>query len=165
MTDQPISRRQALAGGTVAAASMALLAACGNSPSFNRAAAPNTTTGDPTASGTTKPAGQPSPDGSTPATSGTTLLATSQVPVGGSAAATDKGQPVIVSQRKAGKFTCFSAVCTHMGCTVNPAGPRLVCPCHGSVYDAFTGAVMAGPAPSPLPAVSVAVSGSNVVAT
>ncbi|MGH7486284.1 MAG: ubiquinol-cytochrome c reductase iron-sulfur subunit [bacterium] len=37
-----------------------------------------------------------------------------------------------------------------MGCTVAPAGKEFVCPCHGSIYDAATGAVKQGPAPKPL---------------
>ena len=37
------------------------------------------------------------------------------------------------------------------------------CPCHGSQFDATTGAVVAGPAPSPLPPVSVTVRGGKVI--
>lgn len=164
MTDQPITRRQALAGGTTALAGVTLLAACGSSPTRGaqspqgNAGANSPQSGDPT----TRPA---SGDPTTQAPQGTVLLAASNVPVGGSAAASDKGNPVVVSQEKAGHFTCYSAVCTHMGCTVNPAGAQLQCPCHGSVFNAFTGQVIAGPAPAPLPKVSVAVQGGNVVAT
>jgi cytochrome b6-f complex iron-sulfur subunit len=42
----------------------------------------------------------------------------------------------------------FSAVltrCAHRGCQVEPAGSRLVCPCHGSEYE-LTGEVLQGPA-------------------
>jgi Rieske Fe-S protein len=51
-----------------------------------------------------------------------------------------------------------------MGCTVNVAGPLLRCPCHGSVFDSFTGAVINGPAASPLPAVAVHLTDGYVVA-
>jgi len=44
----------------------------------------------------------------------------------------------------------MTAVCTHLGCTVGlPAGGRITCPCHGSVYD-LNGGNLVGPAPSPL---------------
>ena len=69
---------------------------------------------------------------------------------------------VIVAQPKAGEAVAFSAKCTHMGCTVAPAGARLKCPCHGSVYDALTGKNISGPAPRPLPPFSVSVTGGEV---
>jgi Rieske Fe-S protein len=50
-----------------------------------------------------------------------------------------------------------------MGCTVKPAGKELDCPCHGSVYNALTGAVIHGPAPKPLPSIPVHVTGNNVL--
>jgi Rieske Fe-S protein len=59
----------------------------------------------------------------------------------------------------------FSAICTHLGCTVAPAGNQYHCPCHGSVYDAFTGSVISGPAPRPLAKIAVAVESGQVVAT
>jgi len=52
-------------------------------------------------------------------------------------------------------FTALSAVCTHLGCTVQlttPARPEngFACPCHGSHYN-LQGNVMHGPATKPLP--------------
>lgn len=46
-------------------------------------------------------------------------------------------------------FQAISAVCQHLGCTVNWTGSNFHCPCHGSVYDA-DGNVIAGPAPRAL---------------
>ncbi len=45
----------------------------------------------------------------------------------------------------------FSNRCTHAGCRINQeiAG-QLVCPCHGSRYEAATGKVVQGPAGIPL---------------
>jgi cytochrome b6-f complex iron-sulfur subunit len=51
--------------------------------------------------------------------------------------------------REGKRFHAVSAVCTHLGCTVNLAGKGFHCPCHGSVFNP-NGAVVSGPAPSPL---------------
>lgn len=53
--------------------------------------------------------------------------------------------------RKGNSFRAVSAVCTHLGCTVNRAadGNGFRCPCHGSVFDE-NGIVTGGPAPKPL---------------
>jgi cytochrome b6-f complex iron-sulfur subunit len=52
--------------------------------------------------------------------------------------------------RHGNRFHAVSAICTHLGCTVNLAGQGFHCPCHGSVFNA-NGAVVSGPAPAPLP--------------
>lgn len=44
-----------------------------------------------------------------------------------------------------GSHAALSPICTHLGCTVDIAGARLVCPCHGSTY-ARDGSVLRGPA-------------------
>jgi Rieske Fe-S protein len=88
------------------------------------------------------------------------------VPVGGAVAAKDAaGAEIIVAQPTAGKVVAFSSVCTHMGCAVALAAPtELDCPCHGSKFNALTGAVLNGPATKPLPSIAVKVSGDSVVA-
>jgi Rieske Fe-S protein len=48
--------------------------------------------------------------------------------------------------RQGNTFRCLSAICTHLGCTVNRADHGYHCPCHGSVFD-DQGAVKSGPAP------------------
>ena len=62
------------------------------------------------------------------------------------------------------KFRALSAVCTHLGCTVQPEGEGFHCPCHGSVFGP-DGGNRAGPAPRPLPwrPLSLAADGSLVV--
>lgn len=45
----------------------------------------------------------------------------------------------------------LSNTCTHAGCRINnEMDGQLICPCHGSRYDAFTGKVLQGPARIPL---------------
>jgi rieske iron-sulfur protein len=69
----------------------------------------------------------------------------------------------------AAHLVAFSAICTHLGCTVlaklNAQGD-IACPCHGSVYDPRQGAkVIAGPAPRPLPSLPIRVDpGGAIVA-
>jgi len=60
------------------------------------------------------------------------------------------GSPDIVVRHRDGSLAAFSAVCTHAGCQVEYASGMLVCPCHGSAFDASTGAVIQGPAVTPL---------------
>lgn len=63
----------------------------------------------------------------------------------------------------AGQFKAFSAICTHMGCIVGQVGNGTIdCPCRGSQYSIATGAVVAGPAPAPLPAAQIKVSGGGI---
>jgi cytochrome b6-f complex iron-sulfur subunit len=54
--------------------------------------------------------------------------------------------------RKGNSFRAVSAVCTHLGCTVNrnASGTGFHCPCHGSQFNE-NAVVTGGPAPRPLP--------------
>jgi cytochrome b6-f complex iron-sulfur subunit len=141
------------AAGAVGLAAAALTGCGRSSSSTSGASSPGPTTSDAT------------PDASGSAPGSGSLAELSAVPVGGAIAAKGtNGEPIVIAQPEAGKVVAFSAVCTHRGCTVAPSGKKLVCPCHGSRFDAFTGAVLAGPASSPLPAVAVTVDGGNVVA-
>lgn len=48
-----------------------------------------------------------------------------------------------------GKVRAQTAICTHLGCTVNMVPTGYACPCHGSTYDRY-GRNTGGPAPLPL---------------
>lgn len=55
----------------------------------------------------------------------------------------------IFIETESGKVRVQTAVCTHLGCTVNMVDTGYKCPCHGSTYDRH-GLNTGGPAPLPL---------------
>jgi rieske iron-sulfur protein len=64
-------------------------------------------------------------------------------------------------------LVAYSAICTHLGCTVLPRLSEqgyIVCPCHASVFDPAAAArVVRGPANRSLPALPIAVASDGVV--
>lgn len=91
-------------------------------------------------------------------------VAASDVPVGGVVSQTVGEDPVVVAQPTQGQFVAFSAVCTHAGGIVAPAGRLVVqCPLHGSQFDlGDDGAVLAPPAQKPLATYPLTVSGDQL---
>ena len=75
------------------------------------------------------------------------------------------GQPGILVKLPNGQLRAFSAVCTHAGCTVgyDPGQQVILCPCHGAEFSPSSGAVLAGPAPLPLPEYPIVVDPSGNV--
>ena len=72
-------------------------------------------------------------------------------------------EKVVVTQPAAGEFKAFSAVCTHLQCIVDlVASGTIDCPCHGSRFSVTNGGVVAGPAPSLLPAQPIKVAGGHI---
>lgn len=140
MTDDTRSRRSVLAvGGAVAGA--AALSACGGGD------APQ------------QPAQNPPP-----APSGQSLTPLASIPVGGAIPVQfADGRQAIVARPEDSAVAAFDAACTHKGCPVKPEGAELTCPCHGSVFDAASGAVKKGPADRPLAAIPVRIEGDQVV--
>lgn len=57
--------------------------------------------------------------------------------------------PVYVHRQSAGEYSAVLTRCMHRGCTVEPEGGRLVCPCHGSEYTSV-GEILKGPTELPL---------------
>ena len=72
--------------------------------------------------------------------------------------------PAMLIHHEDGRWISLSAVCTHLGCTVQyePQADRVHCACHGGVYNAYTGANVSGPPPKPLKLFKVAVNDGGV---
>ena len=151
------SRRTALA--CAGAACAAVLAGCSKYNSNNGGVAGSQPA--PPASSSAAPAA-PAGSGSGAAAAPAALASTSDVPVGGGKILADK--KIVLTQPKSGEFHGFSAVCTHAGCTVGSvSGGTINCPCHGSQFNITSGAVVNGPAASPLPPVNIKVQGTSIV--
>jgi Rieske Fe-S protein len=73
-------------------------------------------------------------------------------------------KPGILVQTPAGEYRAFSAVCTHLDCTVQYSiGEKLIwCACHNGRYD-LTGKNISGPPPRPLEPFTVNVRGDEIV--
>lgn len=128
------TRRHVLAGGASVAA-LAALAGCGG-------------------------VAHGAPSGAAP-TGPVDLGSTGRIPVGGGTIFATG--PVVVTQPDAGTFKCFSAVCTHQGCTVSEVKDGTInCPCHGSRYSITDGSVVQGPASEPLPTRPITVADGTI---
>ncbi|MGQ7296051.1 Rieske (2Fe-2S) protein [Quadrisphaera sp. KR29] len=153
----PCSRRALLAragaGGAVLGAA-GLLAACGG-------------TGEPAASsagGDGSASGSDSSSAAGGSGSGAGVPA-SDVPEGTAVVVEVGGEEVVLAQPTAGQYVAYSAVCTHAGGIVQAdQGLEVRCPLHGSVFDAGDGgAVLQGPATSPLPSKTVTQEGDQLL--
>jgi Rieske Fe-S protein len=146
MSDEGLTRRSALtAAGVVAVGGVA-----------GYAAGRNTDAADPPGvSSVSNNGGYGPPSGG----GGKVLAKFADIPDGGGVIVDG-----IVITRSGSDVHAFSAKCTHQGCLVNKvSGGTIDCPCHGSRFDAATGKVVGGPAPSPLPAVQVTVDANGEV--
>lgn len=74
-------------------------------------------------------------------------------------------KPAIIYRDAEGEFHAYSAVCTHLGCTVQYKEQKknIICACHGGIYEAATGKNIAGPPPKPLPKFNVSVENNDVI--
>ncbi len=167
--DPGLTRRAALGGSLLAAATAVLagasllirsgrapvtvsrLAQLGSSGSASHTAISSTsaTTSSTTSAASRSAAGLPS--------GAVRLGPLSRLPAGQAAVYRDPGDGAadLAIRGADGAVTALSAICTHAGCQVSyqpgASGGQLVCPCHGSVFDATSGAVIQGPAATPLP--------------
>ena len=72
--------------------------------------------------------------------------------------------PGILIMGADGQLRAFSAVCTHLDCTVKyrPDLQKIHCACHGGMYD-LNGQNISGPPPRPLTPFKVSLKGDDVV--
>jgi Rieske Fe-S protein len=134
------------------------VSACSSSGSSSPAA--STTTSAPAGGGSSSSAAAGS-SSSASGSGGAALTTTSAIPVGGGKIFAE--QKVVITQPVKGTFKGFSAICTHLGCTVDQvANGTIDCPCHGSMYSVTDGHVVGGPAPKPLPSQPITVSGDSI---
>ena len=151
-TTVPASNRRALLA-CAGAACAAVLAGCARYNSSNGIAGGQTAQGG---SSSAAPAGSAGSGGSA------VLAKTSDVPVGGGKIL--PGPKIVITQPKSGSFKAFTAICTHLGCTVGSvSGGTINCPCHGSKFSVANGSVVNGPATSPLAPISIKVQGSSIL--
>ena len=159
-----LTRRTVLCAGGAGAAGLCafVLTGCSSGSTSSATTSVLPSTAGTSADNSTSSGGATS---ASPGGGGKQVAKLSDIPVGGSISATLDGKPIILAQPSTGKVVAFTAICTHQGCTVNPDGAVLRCPCHASTYDAFTGKDTGGPARSPLAAIPVTVSGGAVLAS
>ena len=71
--------------------------------------------------------------------------------------------PAVLINTPDGKLLAFSAVCTHLTCTVTYEAETstLYCPCHNGRFD-MAGHVISGPPPRPLEVFDVEVAGPDI---
>lgn len=69
-------------------------------------------------------------------------------------------KPALLVRTSDGQFKAFTAVCTHLDCTVQyrSDSSQIWCPCHNGLYD-LAGNVVSGPPPRPLEGFSVKLRG------
>ena len=75
-------------------------------------------------------------------------------------------RPALLVRLADGSFRAFSAVCTHLNCTVQYRSDlrEIWCACHNGLYD-LEGRTVSGPPPRPLETYEAHVQGEDVVVT
>jgi nitrite reductase/ring-hydroxylating ferredoxin subunit len=143
----------------------AILAGCGGDDSTSDDSVPTAAGSTPTGStptdansdsgsGTESSGGKPSLEAGA-------LATTAEIPVGGGIVLTDVH--IVITQPTAGEFAAFGSRCKHQGFDVGRIeGGTITCLHHGSQYDAATGDVTRGPAPTGLDKVAIDVRNGQI---
>jgi Rieske Fe-S protein len=159
-----VTSRRTLFVGAGAVGAGALLAACGNGDDVSEPGPPPETQDDRPGDG---PETAPEDDGPDDGADGV-LAQVDEIEVGGGVIV--GSERVVITQPTEGDFRGFSAICTHMGCTVSSIGDGTInCACHGSQYSIEDGSVVRS-APeltpdtqNPLPEVDISVDGDRII--
>jgi thiosulfate dehydrogenase (quinone) large subunit len=177
-----IGRRELLRGASLAGATLAagvVAKALSGTPAGATLAAAGSSTATPlpsasvsghrhrTASSSSSGDAAPSSPAASasPHVSGTPIAKLSSIPVGGAIGFDGPGNtPAALVRLGRNDVVAYSRVCTHAGCLVgyDQSQRILYCPCHGAEYDPARGAeVIGGPAPRPLPEITVKIDRST----
>jgi cytochrome b6-f complex iron-sulfur subunit len=72
--------------------------------------------------------------------------------------------PGILIHTQDGELLAFSAICTHLTCSVvfETDTQTMLCPCHNGKFD-LSGNVISGPPPAPLETFNVEISGEDII--
>jgi Rieske Fe-S protein len=75
-------------------------------------------------------------------------------------------KPALLVRMVNGEYRAYTAVCTHLNCTVQYRNDlrQIWCACHNGVFD-LAGRTVSGPPPRPLETFQVNVQGEDVVVT
>jgi Rieske Fe-S protein len=106
----------------------------------------------------------PPPDSAESSAASVVAGAVSEFPLGSGKIFKMGSKPGLLVRLETGEFRAFSAVCTHLACTVQyrPDVKQVWCACHNGSYD-LTGKNVAGPPPRPLEAYVARVLDDKVV--
>ena len=157
-------RRSFLRGAAVAAGALLIGAVSRTAAGSRPVRAAESLPGGSGGGATTRPRRHPHRSGQSPP-AGTPIATLDSIPVGGAISFQDPNAgPAILVRTASSDVAAFSRVCTHAGCLVgyDQASELIVCPCHGAEFDPKQrAAVVAGPAPTPLAPISVAIDPST----
>ena len=81
---------------------------------------------------------------------------------------TENSGPKIVVANVSGAYYAVGNICTHRGCKLSDGtlnGEKVQCPCHRSIFDIRTGAIIKGPAKNPEKSFKVRVDGDAILVT
>ena len=106
----------------------------------------------------------PPPAGESSASSVTLPFPPGDVAINSARAFRFGNKPGILVRTESGELRAFSAICTHLDCTVQYRDDisRIWCACHNGHFD-LTGRNVQGPPPRPLDAYDVNVRGEEIV--
>jgi thiosulfate dehydrogenase [quinone] large subunit len=155
------SRRNFLWGMLTGGAGIAILAWMGSSLHLFPGSITDSGSGSPGAS--TSSSSTSSGTATTGGTSGSTVIAQVNAVQNNSSVnftLASNGDPGVLVRLANGQFVAYDATCTHAGCPVayDSGSQLLQCPCHGAIFDpAKAGAVVQGPAQTPLTSVPIQV--------